>query len=161
MPDHLGEIHLRNLLLSATVSELTRETQFRLSPTDTIATAISFLRDRNHGCALICDSRGLLGIVTERDILQALNTDIDLAKPLTTIMSSEPTTVSANASLFQAISLMVSGGYRHLPVLDADGTPAGVVDVKTLTGFLVEHFPEAIYNCASLADITTRHREGA
>jgi predicted transcriptional regulator len=161
MPDHPGEIHLRNLLQSVTVGELTRKTHFRLTPADTITAAIDVLREGGHGCGLVCDSRRLVGIITERDILHALNTDIDLATPLTAVMTSHPTTVSADATLFQAIAMMDSGGYRHLPVLNAEGDPTGIVDVKTLTGFLVEHFPEAVYNCASLADITTTHREGA
>lgn len=161
MTDPSGEIHLRNLLQSVAVGELTREARLRLVPSDSIALAIEVIGKGSHGCALVCEEGSLVGIVTERDILHTLDTDIDLAGPLSTIMTRDPTTVATDASLFRAISLMDSGGYRRLPVLDVDGHPTGIVDVKTVTGFLVEHYPEAVYNCASLAQVTTSHREGA
>ena len=56
---------------------------------------------------------------------------------------------------------MDEGGYRRVPVLDSSGTPVGVVDVKTITHFLVEHFPAAVYNQASHAQLIAKDREGA
>ncbi len=41
---------------------------------------------------------------------------------------------------------MHDGGYRHMPVVEPDGAVAGVVSVKRVAEYLVEHFPATIYN---------------
>jgi hypothetical protein len=56
---------------------------------------------------------------------------------------------------------MDEGGYRRLPVVDESGACMGFVDVKTVTHFLVEHFPAAIYNQASYQDSLDKAPEGA
>jgi hypothetical protein len=48
-----------------------------------------------------------------------------------------------------------------LPIVDSEGMPVGIVDVKTVVHFLVEYFPAAIYNQASHAQLTAKNREGA
>jgi predicted transcriptional regulator len=81
--------------------------------------------------------------------------------PLSEVMTSNPQTISIEDSLLNATKFMDEGGYRRIPVLDSSGTPVGVVDVKTITHFLVEHFPAAIYNQASHAQLIAKDREGA
>ena len=41
---------------------------------------------------------------------------------------------------------MEDGGYRHLPVVDDSGRPVGVLSVKRIVHYLVEHFPSTIHN---------------
>ena len=118
-------------------------------------------RDGGRDCALVFDQGRLVGIFTERDLLFALNRNEDLAQPIKQLMTADPQTVSHEASLLDVVELMDTGGYRRLPVLDSDGQPDGVIDAKMLTSFLVEHYPEAVYNQASQRDVTARHREGA
>jgi predicted transcriptional regulator len=81
--------------------------------------------------------------------------------PLSEVMTKSPQTVTADATLYDVIRLMDKGGYRRLPVVDATGLPVGIVDVKSIVHFLVEHFPAAVYNQASHAQLLAKHREGA
>jgi len=41
-------------------------------------------------------------------------------------MSLAPRTVAPSASVHDAIEAMATGGYRHLPVVDASGKAVGV-----------------------------------
>jgi hypothetical protein len=41
---------------------------------------------------------------------------------------------------------MEKGGYRHLPVIDDGHHPVGVLSVRRVMHYLVEHFPALVYN---------------
>jgi Mg/Co/Ni transporter MgtE len=76
-------------------------------------------------------------------------------------MTADPKSVSADDRLFDAVRWMDQGGYRRLPVVDANRHPVGIVDVKTVVNFLVEQVPSTVYNQAAAALLTVREREGA
>ncbi|HCC99983.1 MAG TPA: hypothetical protein DER64_05600 [Planctomycetaceae bacterium] len=161
MTERSEGIQLRALLQSAHVEQLTLKVRQQLAPSDTFGSAVAEMREHSHGCALICDEGQLVGILTERDILHSLHSGVDHETPVSSLMTQNPTTVTNHDTLFHAIALMDSGGYRRLPVLGDDGRPDGIVDVKTITGFLVEHYAATVHNQASQAQLTAKNREGA
>ena len=154
-------MELNSILSSTSVGELTLKIRATLSPSAPVSTAASEMRQRSDGSALICDDNKLVGIFTERDLMRMIDAGRDLETPLQDVMTAEPQTVTTDDSLFDAIQLMDEGGYRRVPVVDSNGFPVGVVDVKTVVHFLVQHFPEAVYNQASHAQLIAKHREGA
>ena len=56
---------------------------------------------------------------------------------------------------------MSRGGYRRLPIVNRDGAPTGVLSVRQILRYLVEHFPTAIYTLPPTPDEATKDREGA
>jgi CBS domain-containing protein len=161
MPDGPRSPELRSILTSTRVGELTLTSWPTLTPEDSVAAAAACMRQEGHGSALICAAGRLVGIFTERDLLRVIGAGRDFSLPLADVMTADPRTVTTGTTLFEATNLMDEGGYRRLPVVDEDGRPVGIVDVKTVTHFLVEHFPAAVYNQASHAQLLARHREGA
>jgi CBS domain-containing protein len=160
--DESAAMELLNILTETNVGELTAREHPTLKPSDTIATGAAEMRRASHGSALICDENGkLVGIFTERDLLRLIDQGGSLDSPLSEAMTANPKTVSSEDSLLDATRYMDEGGYRRLPVVNEDGTPVGIVDVKTVTHLLVEHFPQAVYNQASQSETTARDREGA
>ena len=153
-------MELRNILTSTQVGELVLTTRPKLSPTDTVRAAADEMRRASHGSALICEDGKLVGIFTERDLLKVIGGG-NMDSPLSEVMTSNPKTVTTEESLLDVTRFMDEGGYRRLPVIDPSGVPVGIVDVKTITHFLVEHFPTAVYNQASHAQLIAKHREGA
>ncbi len=152
---------LRGILNTTTVGELTQDDYPVLTPQTTVAEAVAAMRQSHHGSALICDQAGLLvGIFTERDFLRVIN-ESGTDQMLSEVMTPSPKTVTSDDTLLVATRLLASGGYRRLPVVNADGQPAGVLDVKAISHFVVEHFPEAVYNQAAHAKLIAQHREGA
>ena len=61
----------------------------------------------------------------------------------------------------EAIRVMAEGGYRHLPIVDSHGKPTGVVAVHGIVHYLVDHFPETVYNLPPDPKAAPREREGA
>lgn len=161
MADAGPQFDLRTLFTTTTVGELTLTQVPVLCPSDTAEQAASAMRAVSHGCALVCDGGRLVGIITERDLLKLLVSDERYRAPLGTVMSATPQTISASAPLFDAVRLMDQGGYRRLPVVGAGQIPVGIVDVKSVMGYLVDHMPATVYNQAAGSLLTVREREGA
>jgi len=154
-------VFLRELLTTSRVGQLAPKAIPVLRGEQTIADAASEMRSHSHGSAMICRDGKLIGIFTERDLMKRLAEGKTLEEPLSQAMTAKPRTVSLEDSLMTVIQLMDGGGYRRLPVVDSSGTPVGVVDVKSVVHFLVEHFPKAVYNQAPRALLQARDREGA
>lgn len=126
-----------------------------------VGDVLRLLRAQRTGAVMICDGAKLVGIVTERDALKLMAGGADLAMPVREVMSSPPATISNSATVGEAIQIMSEGGYRHLPIIDCDGRPTGVVATQGIVHFLVDHFPATVYNLPPDPKASTRDREGA
>ena len=51
-------------------------------------------------------------------------------------------------------------GTRRLPIVDAEGRPTGLVNIAGIIHWLVQHFPQAVYNLPPVPNPTTQEREG-
>jgi CBS domain-containing protein len=113
-----------------------------------VAQAVELMRRESVGCVLVCDREGkLLGLFTERDLMcRVLAVGKSLNLPISEVMTPEPVTVKPKDSIRIAVRTMKSGGYRHLPVVDDERRPVGILSVKRVVHYLVEHYPAAIYN---------------
>ena len=50
------------------------------------------------------------------------------------------------AKLARALNMMSVGGFRHIPVTDAEGRAAFIISIRDIVEFLVESFPSEILN---------------
>jgi CBS domain-containing protein len=128
---------------------------------ESVGQVLQLLRAQRTGAVLICEGEKLVGILTERDALKLMASGADLATPVRDVMSREPATISSTATVADAIRVMAEGGYRHLPIVDAQGKPTGVVAVYGIVHYLVDHFPATVYNLPPDPKAAPREREGA
>ena len=131
------------------------------TPEATIAEVLQLLRAQQTGAVLICDGSSLKGIFTERDALKLMVAGADLEQPVSAVMSSTLVTLFEGESVATAIRKMSEGGYRHLPILSASGQPTGVAAVHGIVHYLVDHFPNTVYNLPPNPRSTSTAREGA
>lgn len=127
----------------------------------TVGDVLQLMRTERGSCVLICDDKGVEGIFTERDALRWM---AEGGSPNTNIrerMTTKPAHLKATESVGQAIERMSEGGYRHLPILDDAGVPHGVVAVRGIVHYLVEHFPDTIYTLPPEPDMKPSDRDGA
>jgi CBS domain-containing protein len=151
----------RNLKIES-VSRLQPPPPLTLSPQHTIRQAVAAMQAQRVGCVLVCDGPQLVGIFTERDLLKRV---VAAGKPLSfslkECMTPHPVTVQLKESVGTALRRMQEGGYRHLPVVDEAGRPVGMLSVKRLMRYVVEHFPSTVYNLPPDPDVIQQEREGA
>ena len=127
---------------------------------ESVGNVMQLLRAQRTGAVLLCDEPKLVGIFTERDALKQMASGADLSVPVRSIMTSDPATVATNATVASAIRMMAEGAYRHLPIVDQNGQPKGVLAVHGIVHYLVDHFPETVYNLPPDTK-AAREREGA
>ena len=147
----------------------------------TVGEVLQLLRTERTACVLICDANSqgqgnstgsvknagvgknssILGIFTERDALKWMATGESLDLAISEAMSQSPVTLMDDATVGQTIQKMAEGGYRHLPILATDETPVGMATVHGIVHYLVDHFPETIYNLPPTPNSVPSEREGA
>ncbi len=104
-----------------------------VGPSATVAEAATVMGERHVGSALVMDGESLVGIFTERDIVRALSQDFDApGHPVSHWMTKEPKTITAEAPVEQALETMLSGGFRHIPVVEDRGV-VGMVSMRDVS----------------------------
>jgi CBS domain-containing protein len=136
----------RNLKIDS-VSRLHPTAVRQVAPTQPVAEAVALMRQQAVGCVLVCEGERLVGIFTERDLMRRiLAPGKPLTLPVAECMTRDPVVVHPKEAVGAAVRRMEEGGYRHLPVVDELGRPVGVLSVKRIIHYLVEHFPATVYN---------------
>ncbi len=149
----------RNLKIEC-VSRLQPTPARQLGPADTVGAAVLLMREHKVGCVLVCLEERMVGIFTERDLLQRiLAPGKSLTTPLADCMTFSPVFVHPKDSISMAIRRMEEGGYRHLPVI-VDERPVGILSVKRIVHYLTEHFASTVFNLPP-ASLSLPRREGA
>lgn len=132
-----------------------------MAPKESVRAALQEMKERNHAAVLVCQDGVLVGIFTERDAMKLMAAAANFDVPLEQIMTRLPVALPASASVAAAIEKMAHGGYRRLPVVDAQGRPTGILKVESLLHYLVEHFPAMIHNLPPKPHYVIQDREGA
>jgi CBS domain-containing protein len=126
--------------------------------TSTVGNAVQVMNEVGTGCVLVVEQKSqppdqpsqieIRGIFTERDVLtRVLPTCTDLkGAPIVDFMTRNPSTLTANALLAHALRSMATEGYRHIPVIDDNALPLGVVSMRQIVQHLVDVFPSEILN---------------
>jgi CBS domain-containing protein len=151
----------KNLKIDS-VSRLQPTPPWQVQPQQTVAEAVQLMRQEKVGCVLVCAGNRLLGIFTERDLMRrVLAENKPLTQPVEQCMTPSPVTVHPKDPIGKAVRRMEEGGYRHLPVVDEAGRAIGVLSVKRIVHYLVEHFPTTVYNLPPDPGVVPQEREGA
>lgn len=107
-------------------------------PTMTVRDAAAQMSQGEQGSLLVMSSDKLVGIVTERDILTAVASGVDLdSMRVAECMTPEPDTASPELEVREAAEWMVATGYRHLPVA-VDDEIVGVMSMKDVLWAMTE-----------------------
>ena len=105
------------------------------------------------GSALIIENGRLAGIFTERDLISKVAVaSVDDTKSIREFMTPNPTVLSPEDSVFDAITLMDEHGYRNIPLVESYGRLAGSLPVSKVVEFLAESFPQEVLALPPRAD---------
>ncbi len=147
------------LLRTSTVDEAMTREPLCVEPTTPMSQVLLALQERRTGAVIVCHGGKVCGIFTERDFLKHVNDDGSFEEPVSQFMVKDPVVFPTKATLAEAIRKMSLGGYRHLPIVDDQSRPIGMLKVKNVVHFLVEHLSRAVYNATP--EVPLVGREGA
>ncbi len=112
----------------------------------TVAEVLAMLVAHSLGCVLVVDHDGqLVGVFSERDALHKINCSAaEMAdRPVSELMTAAPQSLHCEDKIAYAIHKMNLGGYRHVPLIDEQGRPTGVVSARDIlryfTGLLASN----------------------
>lgn len=104
----------------------------KTSPETPVAEVAREMVKARVGSAIVMQGSWLIGILSERDVLRAAASGKDLtASPASEWMTKDPTTATPDTTSDEAAQLMLQGGFRHLPVVEAREVK-GVVSIRDL-----------------------------
>jgi signal-transduction protein with cAMP-binding, CBS, and nucleotidyltransferase domain len=114
------------------VSKLRPKQALLSSNEESVLEVVQMLSSKRGDAALIVDADGgLSGIITDTDVTRrvvAKQLDPGSTK-VSTVMTADPTCVTLTDSALDALTAMVENHFRHLPVVDEEGTVVGLLDI--------------------------------
>jgi len=114
----------------ATIGDVMTKDVVTLSSDSTVTDAAQVMVRGGFGSVVVVHGRMLLGILTDRDVLRAAASEDDLRSALVERwMTPDPDTSEPDLDTEEAAGLMLSRGYRHLPVV-VDGDLVGMVSLR-------------------------------
>lgn len=138
---------IRGAILATPISELPLREPIVVDADATVVAAVNAMNEHRTGCVLVQRNGKLTGIFTERDVLtKVIFRNNNSSKTVETFHTNNPETLEATATIAFALNKMSVGGYRHIPIVDRDGRPVGVLSVRDIVDFLVELFPDGVLN---------------
>jgi CBS domain-containing protein len=110
--------------------------------------ALEFKKQKHMGSVMITLEGRLCGIFTERDVLnRVLGGEPNLWElPVQEVMTPDPEVLHEDNSVAWALNRMAVGGFRHVPAVDDERRPVGMVSVRDIVEVIAGLFPEEIYN---------------
>src|SRR5262245_33529103 len=125
--------HVRssNMSLRSLRSIISSQPPATAEKTATVLEAAILMKDKSKGALLVCDGTRLTGIFTERDALfRVIAAGRDPATTLLAdVMTPQPMTMHPDKPFLEALRVMHTRGFRHLPVVE-NGRPLGVVSAR-------------------------------
>jgi len=116
-----------------------------MSETGPVCEAVQAMCAAAVSSVMVCDRQGLLvGIITEQDISRRVAFKVAPAIPLSDVMTAPVLSISANDYLFRAIARMRRYGLKHMPVVDDEGHPIGMIDLHDAMAVSNEKMMEQI-----------------
>jgi CBS domain-containing protein len=103
----------------------------------TLSEVAARMRDEDRDSVAVMAQGRLLGIITERDMVRAIAAGVDPRQANASLfMSADLLTTSPDEDATVAAVRMIERGIRHLPVIDDDGVPIGLVSAHDLLALM-------------------------
>jgi CBS domain-containing protein len=123
---------------------------------------LKVLQEQQTGSIMICEGKKVVGIFTERDIMnKCLLEHVEPETPIRELMTGDPICISPKATIGEAIGLMHQKHIRNLPMTDENGELVGLLTVGRLIRYLASQFPAAVVNLPPKPHQVTEDAEGA
>ncbi len=134
---------IANSLLTDTLADLDPKIPLTAHVDISLAEAVAKMKDINVGFLALVDDDGVLqGVFTEGDIFTKVACKIkDLSAEKTKdYMTANVTYLSPGDSIAHALHMMSIYHFRHIPILDEEGKPEGVISFRSVVRYIEENF---------------------
>lgn len=151
---------LHNELETEQVSHLILTGFTQVESGTSISDTIQKMRQERQNVCLITHNDQLAGIFTDRDLLRKVITQSNYHQPIDNVMTPDPVVVSPDFSAAEALRLMDRRNFRHLPVVNHNGSIVGTMTDQTILNYLAARYPTVILNRPLDPDLIATTPEG-
>jgi CBS domain-containing protein len=124
-----------------TLREIMTPDVFVTTPSTPVAEVVASMLKGRFGSAVVMEGSVLMGIFTERDVLRAAAAHADLTSSrVSEWMTGDPVTASPDMEAGEATEIMMSQGFRHLPVVEGT-TVVGIVSLRDIMRLRIRRSP--------------------
>jgi predicted transcriptional regulator len=111
-----------------------------------LAGAVKLMWEHSVGAVMVQEGERLVGILSERDILRkVLGMDVNLHEvTVEKYMTRNPEALKLDDVIAYAIHTMHLGGFRHVPLVDNEHRPVGILSVKDVNEYIVSFIAQQI-----------------
>ena len=122
----------------SSVGEIMTSDVLTVDPSDTIGETAQKMVERGVSSAVVSDYGNLIGIVTERDLTRAVAGRVHTSEArVREWMTSDPITLTRDASADEAARIMLDNGFRHVPIVE-EGRAVGIVSIRDVARWSTE-----------------------
>ena len=136
-------------ILSASIGSIGLKDPIVVRSDASVRDCLDIMQAKRVGSVLVTDNGGkLVGIVTERDFLLKVIGKVSALEQsrVADFMTKDPVRERPDATLAFALSVMSHGGFRHVPIVDEDDIPIGIVSVKDVVDYFVSTMLDSIFD---------------
>jgi len=136
------------MLANARVDALSPRPAARVAAGDAMWKVVEQMTALGRGAVLVEEDGALVGIFTERDLLNRVDYTDQLWSHLIVrdVMTPHPMVIRPQDSLSEALRRLTAGHRRHLPIVDERGRVLGMLSIRDILSFVAERFPEEMMN---------------
>ena len=131
------------------IASLRSREPVRLRAKTPLIDVVMAMKEAKRGSAIIEDnSKRITGIITERDLMVKVDHSSlewhDI--PVDEVMNTNPKTIKASQYVHEALAIMITCRFRHLPVVDADSHVLGIVTIRDIIMHVAKLYPQEFLN---------------
>jgi signal-transduction protein with cAMP-binding, CBS, and nucleotidyltransferase domain len=131
------------------VGNMIRREPVRLKPSSVLGDVIVAMKTQERGAAIVeDDNRKPVGIVTEHDFRTKLDhSSLDWhSHTVDSIMNTKPKTIKSSQFLHEALALMISCKFRHVPVTDDNDQVITILSIRDIIIYMAKLYPQEFLN---------------
>ncbi|NKQ35286.1 MAG: CBS domain-containing protein [Chloroflexi bacterium] len=136
---------IQDLMVENTLAALNPKPPITVDAETSLEKAIRQMNTHNIGCVLVTDDEDrLIGIFTERDVLMRVTGLVDdlAAADVGDYMTADPVALTADLPIAQALHEMSVHGFRHLPLVDSEYHPEGIISFRDVINHMKASFTD-------------------
>lgn len=118
-----------------------------VSPSTSLREALHMVRKAGVGALVVVENGKVIGLLTEREVLmKVVARGVDYGRQVKEFMTPNPTTMTRDRQVTEAVSLLNREPFPHLPIVDRKGAPVAMLRMTDIIEYFAEAFPEEVLN---------------
>ena len=145
------------------IANINNREPVRIKPKTSLIDVVMSMKQASRGAAIIEDnSGGIIGIITERDLMFKIDHS-SLAwhnLPIEEVMNHNPKTIRETQFVHEALAVMITCRFRHLPIVDTDDHVVRILSIRDIIMHVDKLFPQEFLNLPPDPNNTASERYG-